>query len=91
MKRILLLALLLTGCGDNGRLATELPIVKETVEVARPCPVALPPRPTPIGTLPDQLVALAATLGAKLKDYAAPGGYADQAEAAIRTCQRAGG
>lgn len=87
-----LITLALAGCmgTGSGRPAVEIRTVEKTVEVAKPCPVEQPARPAAIGALPTDLAALAAILGAKLKEYAAPGGYADRASAAIETCRRAG-
>lgn len=79
----------LAACGEQ-QARPEAQIVKETVEVQVPCPIEAPVRPAPIGKLPSGSRQLNAALGAKLKEYAAPGGYADKADAAIRTCQRSG-
>lgn len=77
--------LLVTGCSTTGNpVRTE--IVERVVEVQKPCAVEKPARPAPVGPLPTALEAVAAILGAKLKEYTAPGGYADKAEAAIDEC-----
>lgn len=92
MKRLLTFwsLALLSGCGTDGQTHVEYRTVEVTKEVARACPVTVPDRPAPIGTLPTDLEPLVAALGAKLKEYSAPGGYADKAEAAILTCKSAG-
>ena len=66
--------------------ATKIETVTVIKEVQKPCAVEKPARPAPTGALPTNLEALAATLGAKLKEYVAPGGWADKAEAAIDEC-----
>lgn len=59
-------------------------------EISKPCPVQTPVRPTKLARpLPEDAVALAALLGSKLSEYAATGGFADQALAAIATCKKA--
>lgn len=95
MKRYLALApvALLAACAttQTSPPAVEIRTVIKTVEVAKPCPVQAPVRPSPLARpLPNDAVALAALLGAKLSEWAAPGGFGDQALKAIDTCQKAG-
>lgn len=84
-------SLFIGGCATDGGAppAVEVHTVTRTVEVPRPCGVAKPVRPAPLITpLPTDAVALAATLGLKLREYAGKGQYADQADAAIATCTK---
>ncbi|AHE55992.1 hypothetical protein [Sphingomonas sanxanigenens] len=65
----------------------------ETVEVVRevqrPCPVTPPVRPAPLERpLPADAAALAALLGARLAEWAGPGGYGDRAAAALAICTK---
>ena len=60
--------------------------VKVPVEVQKPCPAEIPKRPEPIGALPTDAVKLAATLGAKLIEWAGPGGYGDRADEIMQRC-----
>ncbi len=75
----------LTGCSTmQGPVEVEtVTVVKET---QKPCPAERPVRPAKIGTLPTDLVALVAVLGAKLAEYSDPGKYADRAEAIMDRC-----
>lgn len=86
----LFLPLLLTACGAaTPPPAVEIRTVETVKEVQRPCPVTKPVRPTPLARpLPADLTQLAATLGAKLEEYAGPGKYADRADAALTTCTK---
>jgi len=81
----------LAGCATTNRPCVpkvETQIVVKTVQ--RPCPVTIPTRPAPLARpLPSDLERLAATLAGKLAEYTAPGGYADRASAALRTCTNA--
>ncbi len=86
---LLAAALMLTACAGRAGTPVETVTVERTVEVARPCPAVAPTRPAPLGAVPAALAPLAALLAAKLKEYAAPGGYADRAEAALRICRDA--
>jgi hypothetical protein len=81
--------ILLAGCASSSTTppAVEIPTVEVVKEVQRPCPVTKPDRPAPLARpLPTDPVQLAALLTLKLLEYAAPGGYADRADAAIATC-----
>lgn len=61
-------------------------VVRET---QRPCPVAVPERPGTLERpLPEDAGRLVDLLTAKLKEWAGPGGYGDQADAALRTCTK---
>lgn len=83
--------LLLTACGaaTTPPPAVETRIVTKTVEVAKPCPVTKPVRPAPLAKpMPTDLARFAATVLAKLTEYAGPGGYADRADAAIDQCKK---
>jgi hypothetical protein len=84
-------SLFVGGCATDGastpRPAVEIHTVTRTVEVPRPCAVKKPDRPGPLlMPLPTDAVALAAVLALKLREYAGPGKYADQADAAIAIC-----
>lgn len=88
---ILAALLLLTGCGAGATPppAVEIRTVTKTVEVAKPCPVTIPERPAPLpAVMPTDLAKFAATVLAKLVEYAGPGRYADKADAALRTCTK---
>lgn len=88
---ILIAALALAGCATDNcpPPGIQLQTVTKTVEVQRPCAVTQPKRPAPLATpLPTDAVQLAAMLGAKLYEYAGPGGYADRAHDAIETCTK---
>ena len=85
--KVLALALALTACSQPTPPATQIKIQRETVEVVRVCPDALPRRPSAIGALPSDLQKLAATLGARLMEWAGPGGYGDRIEAAHGACR----
>lgn len=85
--RLLFAALLLAGCARTPPPAVEVRTVRQTVEVQRPCPVTIPKRPAPLARpLPGDAVALAATLGEKLSEWAGPGGYGDRAQRALERC-----
>lgn len=91
MKRILPATLfLLSACtsdGQDAHPAVEVHTVVKTVEVMRPCPVAIPERPAKLASpLPTDGIALAAELALKLAQYSGPGAWADQMEARLRTC-----
>ena len=69
--------------------AVEIRTVTKTVEVQRPCPVTQPARPSRLAKpLPTDAVKLAATLGAALAAYTAPGAWADRMEAALGQCSK---
>lgn len=58
--------------------------------VQRPCPVKKPARPAKLARpLPSDPGALAELLIAKLLEWDGPGGYGDQAGAALDTCLKA--
>ncbi len=84
--RIIIAVLALSACAKPTPPATQIKIQRETVEVMRICPETFPKRPGAIGALPSDLQKLAAVLGAKLMEYAGPGGYADRVEAAHGAC-----
>lgn len=89
MRYLILTALALAGCTTTQTAppAVEIREVTKTVEVQKPCPVTIPQRPAKLATpLPDDAVRLAALLGAKLVEWAGPGGYGDRADAALRKC-----
>lgn len=92
--RLLILApiALLAACATTNaaRPAVEIRTVVKTVEITKPCPVTKPVRPSKLGTLPTDANKALALVGAKLAEYAAPGKYADRADAAIDTCKKAG-
>lgn len=82
--------LLLAGCATDTTPGIEVRTVEVVRETQRPCPVTKPTRPAPLERpLPADSVALAALLGAKLAEWAAPGGYGERADAAIEICTRA--
>jgi hypothetical protein len=75
----------LAACGHN-EPGIEVRTVEVIKEAQRACPGEVPVRPEPLGSLPEHAQpALAAAL-AKLAEYAAPGRYADKAEAYFETC-----
>lgn len=75
------------SCTRTPPPAVEVRTVEVVKEVQRPCPVTRPERPAPlIQPLPTSAVALAAVLGAKLTEWAGPGGYGERADAALGTC-----
>lgn len=89
MRYLILAPLALAGCTTTQTAppAVEIRTVTKTVEVQKPCPVTIPQRPAKLATpLPDDAVRLAALLGAKLVEWAGPGGYGDRADAALRKC-----
>jgi hypothetical protein len=91
MKRVILLGLLVAGCGP--KVITPPPAVRvqevvRTVEVQRPCNVTVPTRPRRLGALPSDAVALAAVLGAKLAEWSGAGGYGERADRALRECTK---
>lgn len=79
---------MLCACGaTTPPPATQIKVVKQTVEVQRPCPVTVPPRPAPLEQpLPSDLFKLAAVLGAKLAEWSGPGMYGDKVDTALRKC-----
>lgn len=79
------LALIITAC-STPEPGIEVRTVEVVREVQKPCPGTVPVRPAPLGPLPADALALAATLGAKLAEYAGPGKYADQASAYFASC-----
>lgn len=82
---------LLSGCATTSAPppAVEVHEVTRTVEVMRPCQVTIPTRPAALPKpLPTDGVALAAELALKLAEYSGPGGYADRADSALRTCTK---
>lgn len=92
-KKIAIAAFALSGCATTSGSppAVQVREIIKTVEVAKPCPVTKPTRPAPLPKpMPTDLARFAATLAAKLVEWAGPGGYADRADAAIATCQKAG-
>lgn len=82
-----IVVLALSACAKPTPPATQIKIQRETVEVMKLCPETLPKRPAAIGALPGDLQKLAALLGAKMMEYAGPGGYADRVEAAHEACR----
>lgn len=83
----------LGGCATTIHTPPVVEIRTQTVvkEVAKPCPVTKPARPAPLPkTMPTDLSRFAATLAAKLVEWAGPGGYGDRADAAITECKKAG-
>jgi len=81
---------LLSGCATDSAPppAVEVHTVTRTVEVQRPCQATIPQRPAPLAKLPTDGVALAAELALKLAEYSGPGGFADRAMAALKTCTK---
>lgn len=93
MRYLIFAPIALTACAttQTSPPAVEIRTVVKTVEVAKPCPVTIPERPAPLARpLPADAVRLVALLGAKLVEWAGPGGYGDRANAAIETCKKAG-
>lgn len=88
MIALLPVALTLAACGANcPPPAVEIKTVEVIKEVMRPCPVTIPQKPGALARpLPTDTAALAALLGAKLAEWAGPGGYGERAEAALKTC-----
>lgn len=79
----------LSGCAGSPPPAVEVRTVTVTKEIQRPCAVTIPARPAKLSRpLPSDPVALAAALTLKLMEYAAPGGFADKATAALTTCTK---
>lgn len=88
-KSIVIAALALTACSTakTPPPGVEVRYVDRVVEVQKPCPATRPERPAPLARpLPKDANALAAVLLAKLIEYAAPGGFADRADAALDMC-----
>lgn len=82
----LVAAFALTACAHD-QPGVQVKTVEVVKEVQRPCPGTKPERPAPLARpLPTDLAQLAALLGAKLAEYAAPGKYADQADTLIDRC-----
>jgi hypothetical protein len=95
MRALILVPLLgLAACATTKECAPPgVKIVTQTVtkEVAKPCPVTKPSRPAPLAQpLPTDAIQLAAVLGAKLLEWAGPGGYGDRSSGALDTCIKAG-
>lgn len=82
---VLVAALALAGCATTGQ-PTRVETVEVIKEVQVPCPAQRPARPAPLGPLPTDLETLAAILAAKVREYAGPGGYADQSDAIMARC-----
>jgi len=83
--------LLLSACGTGTTPppAVEIRTVTVYKDVQRQCPVTVPARPTPLpAKMPTDLAKFAATVLAKLVEYAGPGRYADKADAALKTCTK---
>ncbi|AHE52588.1 hypothetical protein [Sphingomonas sanxanigenens] len=78
---------LLAGCSSTPPPAVAVRTVEVVREVQRPCPVTPPPRPAPLDRpLLADAAALAALLGARLAEWAGPGGYGERADAALMLC-----
>lgn len=92
MRYLALLALVaLSACATDQTPppAVQIKPVPQIVEVQRPCQVTVPARPAPLAKpYPTDALQLAAFLGAKLAEYSGPGGYAERADAALRTCSK---
>ncbi|BAK66907.1 hypothetical protein SLG_22320 [Sphingobium sp. SYK-6] len=92
MRAILILAVLgLTACARTVPTppATQIKIVREVVEVPRPCNATKPKRPEPMARpLPTDLRTLVALLAAKLEEYSGPGKFADRIEGALDQCTK---
>lgn len=89
--RLFLILLALAGCAkpDPTPPATKVQVVREVVEVQRPCSVTIPARPSPLARpLPNDAEKLAAILGAKLEEYAGAGRFADRVMDALARCTR---
>ncbi|MGF7146555.1 hypothetical protein FHS96_000164 [Sphingomonas zeicaulis] len=81
---------MLAGCATTPPPAVAVRTVEVVREVQRPCPVTPPRRPAPLDRpLPADAAALAALLGARLAEWAGPGGYGERAEAALMLCASA--
>lgn len=79
--------LLLAGCAHDAAPGIAVRTVEVIRPVQAPCPVIRPVRPTPLERpLPADSMALAALLGAKLAEWAGPGGYGERADAALGVC-----
>lgn len=79
--------LALAGCTSTSPPAVAVRTVEVVREVQRPCPVTPPRRPAPLDRpLPADVAALAALLGARLAEWAGPGGYGERADAALMLC-----
>lgn len=84
--RLLPIALLaLAGCASRPA-AIEVRTVEVVRETMVPCPVETPARPALIGQLPPDARDAVLVMAAKLLEWSGPGGYADQAEAALAIC-----
>lgn len=66
--------------------ATQIKVVRETVEVFKGCNIVAPPRPGPLGDIPQNSEQALAKVGAKLTEYAGPGKWADRMEKALAIC-----
>ena len=66
--------------------AAEAQTVEVIKEVQKPCPGKVPARPKKMEDLPTDAMQLIAALGAKLKEYAGEGMYADKAQLYFKTC-----
>ena len=87
--RSLWLLLALTACASQQPCAPKVEIQKQIVEVPRPCAAVVPSKPAPlVRPLPQTSDALIALLGAKLMEWAGPGGYSERAEAIITRCTK---
>lgn len=82
-----LCAVALIGC-SHPEPGVRIETVEVVREVQKPCPAERPERPKPLGNLPVDAVALAATLAAKLAEYSGEGKYADRAETFFDTCEQ---
>ena len=81
------LVFFLTACATTPEPGIEVRVVERVVEVQKPCPGEKPERPAPLERpLPTTFEQLAAVLAAKLAEYAAPGMFADQADAIMVRC-----
>jgi len=81
--------LALAGCA-NGPRPVEVRTVEVYREVLRPCPVTAPDRPDTMTAtdLPPDARDAARVLAARLLQWQAPGGWADQVAALLAICQR---
>ena len=89
MNRYVVLAavLLITACAKPAAPGIEVRTLEVPVEVQAPCPGIAPVAPGPLDRpLPDDAVALAAVLAAKLVEYVGPGKYVDRVEAYVAAC-----
>lgn len=83
------LLLLLPGCAHAPAPAPGVRVEYRDVvrEVERPCPVAVPVRPSPLERpLPSDPARLVDLLTAKLTEWAGEGMYGDKAQAALDRC-----